>query len=269
MDEFRNFVRTHGLKPEELRSRATRSLGPKAQQSRREAEKESKQLRELDLRTQITMNRRTQVMEALMSHATTSNEREIKRSQELQKTLRTLDKHMEWAEHVTAPLTADHPADEIARKRELAERRFPRQLERELNRRSEAMRITHWTPDPGAAKRTIRAVIGPSKTSKRPATTGAIFGRYNTSADAVNVGGKLEKQDKKRLDSVSNVFWGKRAVREGGTVAIPLYKPGSPYPELRHVSTLGLTENPGSAVTRKRTMRQVLGGSRGVLAARG
>ena len=61
--------------------------------------------------------------------------------------------------------------------------------------------------------------------------------RYATSKSAVNVGGKLEKQDDKRKELVSRAFYGHRKADRSGTVGVPLYRPGSPFPVLIHAST--------------------------------
>ena len=76
------------------------------------------------------------------------------------------------------------------------------------------------------------------------AATKLVFGggekyvsRYATSKSAVNVGGKLEKQDDKRKELVSRAFYGHRKADRSGTVGVPLYRPGSPFPVLIHAST--------------------------------
>ncbi|KAH8075278.1 hypothetical protein JL721_1278 [Aureococcus anophagefferens] len=126
--------------PEELRSRASAAVKPKKAPSTsgdKAAAKRAEELRlhELDLRTQILMNRRGQVMEALMAHATTSTEPDVKRCRELQGTLRTLVL--------------------------------------------------------GGSGRPAKLVFGGGE---------KYVSRYATSKSAVNVGGKLEKQDDKRKE---------------------------------------------------------------------
>ena len=86
------------------------------------------------------------------------------------------------------------------------------------------------------------ARVGAVGGSSRPAKL--VFGggekyvsRYATSKSAVNVGGKLEKQDDKRKELVSKAFYGHRKADRSGTVGVPLYRPGSPFPVLIHAST--------------------------------
>ena len=245
IEEFRAFVATHGLRPEELRSRASAAVKPKRAPSTsgdKAAAKRAEELRlhELDLRTQILMNRRGQVMEALMAHATTSTEPDVKRCRELQGTLRTLVKHKEWSDRITGPLgDEDRERAATARRTAQLEATFPQRLLFELDRRDKAKAHTTCSPQRSRASRTIRQVLGGSG---RPAKL--VFGggekyvsRYATSKSAVNVGGKLEKQDDKRKELVSRAFYGHRKADRSGTVGVPLYRPGSPFPVLIHAST--------------------------------
>lgn len=267
LDEFRAFVRSHGLKPEELRSRASSGLKPGAGRTSA-AKRTARQLGELDLRTQITMNRRVQVLAALTAHADGATDAGARRCADLQETLKTLGSHGEWADRATAPLTAAHPADVVAKRSLDAERRYPRELARELARRDRAIATRTVASKPGGAKRTVRTIMGSApKRAARPQTVGdAYVSKYATSKAAVNVAGKLEKQDGKRLDKTAAIFWGKRAVRAGGTVAVPLYRPGSDFPVLTHVSTIDANVH-GNRGKQRRSMRQVLGGTAGVLAS--
>ena len=134
----------------------------------------------------------------------------------------------------------------------------------------------------------MRAILGPAR-APRPATATDVS-KYATSKAAVNVAGKLQKQDNKRIDKATDArrrgfvffcffflprrrparpqaFWGRRAVRAGGTVPVPLYRPGSPFPVLTHVSTLGADET--AAGRGRRTLRKVLGGAGNILAHAG
>jgi len=86
-----------------------------------------------------------------------------------------------------------------------------------------------------------------------------VHSRYNTAKSAASeAGAKFDRADKKRIAKTTNAFWAGRAVRKGGTVGIPVYPPGSPFPDLVHVS---VADPHDARAGLDRSMRSTLGGS--------
>lgn len=184
MDEFRDFAISNGLKPAELRAAAAKG---------------SSEL--LAVETQISVARRRQMLDALMSPSAAPD-----KAEKLDR-LRCIEKCAEWAACVDPPA----PKARSTRPR----RPFAARLDAELARRKRAAAVPPRYAKKSAAKRTMRAMLGTFDRTQRPAN------------HALPPGAAQPRSPPRTA----------RRRQNSGTTPVAVYRPGSSWPELVHVST--------------------------------
>ena len=179
MDEFRDFAITNGLRPAELRKTAAKG---------------SSDL--LAVETQISVARRRQMLDALMSPSTSPEKRK-----QLDQ-LRVIENCADWAACVDPPA----PKARSTRPR----RPFAARLDAELSRRKRAAAVPPRYRKVSAAKKPMQALLGAFDRTKRFDMT-------------------LPKSPKRKPP--------RERKRNFDTTAVTVYRPGSSWPAVVHVST--------------------------------
>lgn len=164
MDEFRDFAISNGLKPAELRAAAAKG---------------SSEL--LTVETQISVARRRQMLDALMSPSAAPD-----KAEKLDR-LRCIEKCAEWAACVDPPA----PKARSTRPR----RPFAARLDAELARRKRAAAVPPCYAKKLAAKRTMRAMLGTFKPDAAAREPCAAAGRGPTTEPASHGASTAEQRD--------------------------------------------------------------------------